>query len=381
MSPIVLNVPESRSSTAGQSSNLASSGFVCLVQSASQRHCQAKCTSNNAVIASDSTRGAAIDSFDVDVADASGTVPASTEDKKDETGNTGKRSGSATNKTSGSPERDYVCDTCNRIFTRKYSLKRHIKTMHNHGSLPFKCDSCDAAFSRMDMLNRHKGRMHSNNSSPFKCDSCQKTFSSISTLNRHTQSLHSDTMGVGCDVCGKTFRRNDSLIRHKKVHSGNKPFECKICHKKFAYKQNRNIHQTRCEQGPKDECNITTMHKDGSLPFKCDSCQKTFSRISTLNRHTSLLHSDTDTMGVGCDVCGKMFRRNDCLIRHKKIHSGHKPFECEICHKKFTYKQKRDIHQTKCKQGPKYECNKSGEKFPGKMTTVWADSFFRHRTL
>lgn len=281
MSPIELSVPGSRPSTAGKSSSLASSKFTCLAQLASPHYCQAEYASNNAVIVSDSTRNTAINSFDVDMTDASGTVLASTEDKKDETGNTGKRSGSATNKTSGSPERDYVCDTCNRIFTRKYSLKRHIKTMHNHGSLPFKCDSCNAAFSRRDMLDSHKGRVHSNNPLPFKCDSCQKTFSSISTLNRHTKSLH----------------------------------------------------------------------------------------------------SDTDTMVVGCDVCGKTFRRNDCLIRHKRVHSGNKPFECEICHKKFAYKQNRNIHQTKCKQGPKYECNKSGEKFPGKMTTVWADSFFRHRTL
>ena len=76
----------------------------------------------------------------------------------------------------------------------------------------------------------------------------------------------------GCDTCGKSYKRKDTLKRHMKIHSTESPVKCNICDK-------------------------ICLRKD------------------TLKRHL-LGHS----MGVSfeCDVCGRKFKRKDALKEHKK---------------------------------------------------------------
>ena len=48
----------------------------------------------------------------------------------------------------------FKCDTCEETFTKKYSLQRHIQTMHDHHK--FTCDICYTQFSRLYIMNNHK---------------------------------------------------------------------------------------------------------------------------------------------------------------------------------------------------------------------------------
>jgi hypothetical protein len=44
---------------------------------------------------------------------------------------------------------------------------------------------------------------------------------------------------------------------------------------------------------------------------------------------------------VACDICGKKLSDPSSLYRHKKIHSGEKPFKCPCCDKRFTQRFER----------------------------------------
>jgi uncharacterized Zn-finger protein len=48
-----------------------------------------------------------------------------------------------------------------------------------------------------------------------------------------------------CKICGKLFQRQEHLIRHFRVHSGEKPFACDFpgCTKRFSRKDNLSQHQ------------------------------------------------------------------------------------------------------------------------------------------
>lgn len=113
------------------------------------------------------------------------------------------------------------CPTCDKTFTRKYHLERHlVHTSCNPGTYEkqeFPCDVCDKRFSRIDNLRMHlRGHLGQKvRSRDFQCQYCEKSFYGSSLLNIHVRT-HTKEKPYKCtwEDCGRGFPSSGALTKH-----------------------------------------------------------------------------------------------------------------------------------------------------------------------
>ncbi len=100
------------------------------------------------------------------------------------------------------------------VKPRKYPNRPSKTPVHER---PYACpvDACDRRFSRSDELTRHI-RIHTGQK-PFQCRICMRSFSRSDHLTTHVRT-HTGEKPFSCDVCDRKFARSDEKKRHAKVH-------------------------------------------------------------------------------------------------------------------------------------------------------------------
>ena len=107
-------------------------------------------------------------------------------------------------------------------------MKLHI------GSREFACHLCDKAYPRADTLKRHILSFHENKRL-YKCDVCGKSFKGHIRDHMRTHAEDRDEKPFGCSQCGARFNQRSQLTVHMRVHTGERPYSCKICSRYVLY--------------------------------------------------------------------------------------------------------------------------------------------------
>ena len=153
------------------------------------------------------------------------------------------------------------CAKCPKTFPTVKKLHRHEKT--HIAEKPFPCDQCQRSYAQQGELNRHKKMSHGENKF-FMCNKCSKTFRREEPYEEHIKTCaaeagHKIKQIYSCEICGKCFKSDRYMKKHKLTHPTVKPYGCSYCGKHFENELRKDTHEKRCRESDdkfKQDCHV-----------------------------------------------------------------------------------------------------------------------------
>ncbi|KAL0850526.1 hypothetical protein ABMA28_012313 [Loxostege sticticalis] len=255
----------------------------------------------------------------------------------------------------GSTEESEIALASSETFIPSLKISKAI-------DLKLECHDCGGSFKSKCKLRVHWKKVHMREK--LICQFCKRTFKSFISLNNHLKKRPKSCLvaseplliieGVGksrvfrCKQCDYQSTAPDHLQIHFNIHTGNRPYICKLCSKGFSQRSSRDGHYERA-------------HKIFKKQITCQYCGEL---VKGRDRIRSHLLKHTPATPVQCDVCKKMFKSKDTLKEHLHFHFAVKQHSCDKCDKSFYTKNRLYNHKTTAHRTEKifYTCDICGFK-------------------
>lgn len=109
---------------------------------------------------------------------------------------------------------------------------------------PFVCPKCNAGFSKREHLDKHDQLLHAATSPAEQQQQQQQLPQQTTPVPPVDESVALRKFKCPEASCGKAFKFKHHLKEHIRIHSGEKPFECPHCLKRFSHSGSYSSHMT-----------------------------------------------------------------------------------------------------------------------------------------
>lgn len=241
---------------------------------------------------------------------------------------------------------DAVCEICRQKVvgeTKRYHV------FYEHFTLYVKCKLCEQEFSNetemslidVDEYFSHQSTAHGNLSRG--CLFC-KQFIEVNTFSRHLIHMHWKQLFCLCNTCGVSADSSTPLCILKGISVGGHLL------KKHSIP---NLEKVSCEI-----CGVIVLQFNLAKHIKlvhegareiCELCGKSFNDV---DRHKKRVHVESRHQ-YQCTICDKKLTSKWNLTVHNRLHTGEKPFTCEVCGKSFHQKVELKLHARNNHENPR----------------------------
>lgn len=294
-----------------------------------------------------------------------------------------------------------VTENIEEVVSSKSTTKRRVAMIKKN----YSCKNCGCSFKNISVFGRHKKKCIYLPISPMQdqienehqetevvaedklrsCDQCNITFKTDEDLHDHLK-IHSKLEALiclqcndvfydqkaykvhiqgheepkyKCDQCDKAFQFKSTLTKHKRSHK--ETYQCNNCNSNFVSKEKFDSHDCQLSHSSKTQ----TIHVTNSITENkhiCDICQKEFPKRRGLLTHRKL-HSVQLGNKHTCELCSKGFKSKNSLMKHMRfVHSESRDFVCDVCGKSFKQQDTLNCHlKTHDENRSEFKCPECGK--------------------